>query len=67
MGQSCGTVKALGLETSVSEHLDYLGILLAFLLEDELALLVVVLVLSSSPVFTALWYTVRSQYILSEV
>jgi hypothetical protein len=47
-------VEALGLETAVAEHLDDLGILLALLLEDKLALLVVVLVLTPAPVLTTL-------------
>jgi hypothetical protein len=54
MCEAARAVEALGLETAVAEHLDDLGILLALLLEDELALLVVVLVLTPAPVLTTL-------------
>jgi hypothetical protein len=54
MREATCAVEALCLETPVAEHLDDLGVLLALLLEDKLALLVVVLVLSTSPVLTTL-------------
>jgi hypothetical protein len=41
--------------TQRTQHLEDLGVLLALLLEGELALLVVVLVLAPAPVFTSLW------------
>lgn len=39
VGKALLAVEALGLEAAVAEHLDDLGVLLALLLEDELALL----------------------------
>ena len=54
MRETTCAVEALRLQTSVAEHLDDLRVFLALLLEDELALLVVVLVLSTSPVLTTL-------------
>jgi hypothetical protein len=54
MGETAGAVEALGLQTTVSEHLDDLGVFLAFLFEDEFALFVVVLVLTPTSVFTSL-------------
>jgi hypothetical protein len=54
MCEAARAVEALGLETAVSEHLDDLGVFLALLLEDELPLLVVVLVLTPTPVLTTL-------------
>jgi hypothetical protein len=54
MGETARAVEALGFKTSVSEHLDDLSVFLALLLEDELALLVVVLVLTPTPVLTTL-------------
>ena len=47
-------IEALRLETAVTKHLDDLGILLAVFTEDELALVIVVLVLSTSPVLSTL-------------
>lgn len=54
VSQSLDTVEALGLKTTVSEHLDNLGVLLAFLLVDKLSLATLRLVLSSSSVLSAL-------------
>lgn len=54
MGETAGAVEALGFQTTVSEHLDDLGVFLAFLFEDEFALFVVVLVLTPTSVFTSL-------------
>ena len=54
MGKAAGTVKALSFQATVSEHLDDLGVFLAFLLEDKFALLIVVLVLTPTSVFTSL-------------
>lgn len=53
--QTLLTVEAKSLQTAVTQHLHDLRILLAFLLEDEFALLVVVLVLTTSAVLTALY------------
>lgn len=52
--QSLLAVKALRLQAAVAQHLDHLGILLALLLEDELALLVVVFVLAATAVLSTL-------------
>ena len=54
MGETAGAVEALGFQTTVSEHLDDLGVFLAFFFEDEFALFVVVLVLTPTSVFTSL-------------
>lgn len=54
MGKAARAVEALCLQTAVSKHLDHLGVFLALLLEDELALLVVVLVLTPTSVLTTL-------------
>jgi hypothetical protein len=54
MCKTARAIEALGFQASVSEHLDDLGVFLALLLEDELALLVVVLVLTPTPVLTTL-------------
>jgi hypothetical protein len=54
MCEAARAVETLGFETTVSEHLDDLGVFLALLLEDKLALLVVVLVLTPTPVLTTL-------------
>lgn len=56
MREAARAVKALCLETSVSKHLDDLGIFLALLFEDEFALLVVVLVLTPTSVLATLLY-----------
>jgi hypothetical protein len=55
MGETASAVEALGFQTAVSEHLDYLGIFLTFLFEDEFTLFVVVLVLTPTSVFTSLF------------
>ena len=52
-------IEAQRFQATVAEHLHDLRILLAFLLEDELTLLVVVLVLSTATVLTALYIIVR--------
>jgi len=54
MGQAPCAVKALCLEASVAQHLDNLRVLLALLLEHELAFLIVVLVLTPTSVLAAL-------------
>jgi hypothetical protein len=56
MCEAARAVEALSFETAVAEHLDYLGVFLAFLFEDEFALLVVVFVLASASVLTALLF-----------
>jgi hypothetical protein len=54
MRQSLLTVEAECFETTVPKHFGYLGVFLAIFTEDEFTLVVVVLVLSSSPVFATL-------------
>lgn len=54
MRESASAVEALGLESTVPEHLNDLRVLLALLLEHELALLVVVLVLTPTSILTTL-------------
>ena len=55
MRQPLLAVKAHGLQTAVSKHLRDLSVLLSVLAENELALVVIVLVLSTSPVLTTLF------------
>jgi len=47
-------IKAQCLEPPVTEHLHHLGILLAVFLEDQLSLVVVVFILSTSPILATL-------------
>ena len=54
MCQPLLTAEAHCLETAVSQHLGNLRILLAVFTEDQLTLVVVVLVLSTSPVLSTL-------------
>ncbi len=60
MGKTPCAVEALGLQTAVAEHLDDLGVFLAFLLEDELALLVVILVLTPTSILATLHNNISS-------
>ena len=55
VGETLFAIEAEGLETSVTQHLDDLGVFLAFLFEGQLAFFVVVLVLATTTVFTALY------------
>ena len=48
-------VEALGLQTAVTEHLRDLRVLLAVLAEDQLALVIVVVVLSTPTVLSTLF------------
>lgn len=48
------TIKAKGLKTAIAEHLGHLRVLLAILLEDKLALLALVLILTATTVLTTL-------------
>ena len=52
--QSLLAVEAQSLQASISQHLRYLRVLLPILTEHQLALVVVVFVLSTSPVLAAL-------------
>jgi hypothetical protein len=54
VGKALLAIEALGLETAVPQHLDNLGVLLPVLTEDQLALVVVVLVFATSPIFSTL-------------
>lgn len=54
MGQSLFTVEALRLKPSITKHLRYLCVFLPVFPEDQLTLVIVVLVLSTSPVFASL-------------
>ena len=65
MCQPLLTVEAHCLETAVSQHLGNLRILLAVFTEDQLALVVVVLVLSTSPVLSTLLIDERKKLVSS--
>jgi hypothetical protein len=54
--QALLAIKTLSLEASVAQHFHDLGVFLAILLEYEFALLVVVFVLSTTPVLTTLFF-----------
>ena len=54
MCQSLLAVEALSLKTAIAQHLRHLRILLPVLTEDQFALVIVVLVLSTSPVLSTL-------------
>ena len=54
MRQPLLAVEAHRLEAAISKHLRHLSVLLSVLTENELALVVIVLVLSTSPIFTTL-------------
>jgi hypothetical protein len=52
--QSLLSIKALGLQASVSQHLCHLCILLSVFSKHQLSLVVIVLVLSTSPILSSL-------------
>ena len=54
MRQTLLTVEALSFKTAVSQHLDDLSVLLSVLTENQFALVVVVLILSTPPVLATL-------------
>ena len=54
MGQSLLTIEAHSLQASIPQHLDHLCILLAILTKYQLALVIIILVLSTPPVLTTL-------------
>ena len=54
MGETLLAVEAHGLQTAIAQHLGDLRVLLTIFTENKLALVVVVLVLSTSPVLTTL-------------
>jgi hypothetical protein len=54
VGQSLFAIEAEGFESTVTQHLEHLGVFLTFFFEGEFALLVVVFVFASTPIFTTL-------------
>ena len=62
---SLDAVEAVGLQATVSQHLDDLGVLLPVLLEDELPFIALVLVLASPPVLASLSCTAAREQSLS--
>jgi hypothetical protein len=54
VGQSFFAVKTEGFESTVTQHLQDLRVFLTFFFEGEFALLVVVFIFSSTPIFTTL-------------
>lgn len=54
VAKSLATVEAECVQTAVAQHFIHLGILLAWLLEDQLTFLVLVLVLTATTVLTSL-------------
>jgi hypothetical protein len=54
VSQSLLAIEAKGFESTVTQHLENLGVFLTFFLEGEFTLLIVVFVLSSTPIFTTL-------------
>lgn len=60
VGQPLLAVKALRLQPAVAQHLYYLCVFLAILLEDQLALVVVVLVLAATTILAALSLILRN-------
>ena len=54
VAQPLDAVETHGLETSVSQHLGYLGVLLSILAEDELSLEALVLILSTAAILASL-------------
>ena len=54
MSQSLLAIETLRLQPPIAQHLYYLSIFLAVLPEDQLALVTIVLVLSTSAIFTSL-------------
>ena len=67
VSQTLLAIEAERLETTVAQHLHDLSVLLALLLEDELTLLVVVLVLATTTVLTALFSNCQILYVICAV
>lgn len=66
VGETLAAVEAHSLQTTVTKHLDDLGVLLAVLLEGQLSALVIVLLGTSSAVLTTLLHEeVTSAKVLS--
>ena len=57
MTLSLDPVEAVGLQTTVAQHLDDLGVLLTGLFEDQFSFVALVLVFTSPPVLSSLSYT----------
>ena len=55
-------IEALRLKTTVTQHLDHLGVLLPILAEDQFALVIVVLVLSTTTILTTLFIIALAKY-----
>lgn len=55
MCQSLLPIKALCLQSAISQHLCYLGILLSIFTEYKFTLVIVILILPTSPIFPALY------------
>ena len=55
MCQTLLAVEAQRFQSAITKHLDNLRVLLAVLTEDELSFVIVVLVLSTSPVLSSLY------------
>lgn len=53
--QSLLSIEALSLQPAVAQHLDDLRVFLSVLTEHQLTLVVLVLVLPSSAIFSSLW------------
>ncbi len=55
MCQSLLAIEALSFKTTVTQHFNHLGILLSVLAEHKFTFVVVVFILSTSPVFATLY------------
>ena len=63
MCQSLLAVETLCVQPAVAQHLEDLSVFLAFLLEGQLSLLVVVFVLASTPILTTLFDRLKSAHV----
>jgi len=61
MSQSFLAIEAKGFKATIAEHLEDLCVFLTFFFEGEFTLLVIVLVLSTTPVLSSL-YNIKSVY-----
>jgi hypothetical protein len=57
MCQSLLAIKALGFQPTIAQHLRHLGIFLSIFAENKFPLVVVIFVLSTSPIFATLYFT----------
>ena len=58
---SLDTVKTVGLQATVAQHLDHLGVLLTGLFEDQFSFVALVLVFTSPAVLSSLSYTTTAE------